>query len=64
LSLKDVLVLEPITFAAEQHHNDPDVVVRMKEIKDAVFNPGLVRFFGDGILQDTPVFVTVSAGDG
>lgn len=51
-------------FAAEAHHFYPDIVVRMNDIEDANISGHTIRFSGEGVLHDEPVFINVSAFDG
>jgi len=53
-----------LVFAAEDHHDYPDIIVRVDNIEGAAFELRSVSFSGAGKLHDDPVSVSVSAFDG
>lgn len=53
-----------LLFAAEDHHDYPEIIVRMDDIEQAEFTQRSIKFSGKGKLHEAPVTVSVSASDG
>ena len=53
-----------LLFAAEHHHDYPDIIVRADDIDRAEFTQQSVKFSGKGKLHETAVTISVSASDG